>query len=110
MASESTRKKMSERRKGVKKPLEVRMRMIQGWKERRAKMLGVSVDCVPPTRREVELMKNLCGKSVLHDEETLERTYRDTPENIEPKASSNAWMRKVDLREWVKKHGKIQLY
>ena len=74
---------MSERRKGVKKPLAVRMRMIQGWKERRAKMLGVSVDCVPPTRREVELMKNLCGKSVRHDEETPERTDDETPVNIE---------------------------
>ena len=101
---------MSAAHKGVKKPLAVRMRMIQGWKERRAKMLGVAIDSLPPTRKEEELMSLLSGKSVLHDEETPERTYRDTPENIEPKASSNAWMRKVDLREWVRKHGKIQLF
>ena len=101
---------MSEKRKGVKKPLSVRMKMIQGWKERRAKKMGVSIDSVPPTKKEVELMSLLCGKSVRHDEERPERTDDNAPENIEKKISSKMKLKKVDVREWVRKHGKIQLF
>ena len=105
---------MSATRKGIRKSLYQRQRMIEGWKKRRAKILGIPVYSVPPTAREIEVCNLMCGsacsdarsKSVCTAEATSERMSASEKK----KACSKPWMKKVDVQEWVKRHGKIQLY